>query len=214
MNKIIDLSMDIYPGMPVYPGDPGMVTETVRSLPEDDYRLTRMSLGTHTGTHVDAPLHFLPDGTDAAGIDLSSFIGEAIFLRPEIRSADGSDIIDLTDASKSLVREGDRIIFSTGWERKAGSDDYFRDYPVFSAELLAFLLEKRPLLLGADLPTLAAADDPYRMHREMFSCGTVFVEGLIRTRDLSEGRFFFAAAPLKIVGGDGSPARAYVIVLT
>jgi kynurenine formamidase len=104
------------------------------------------------------------------------------------------------------------VIFSTGWEKKAGTPEYFVNYPLFSDEWIAFLLEKRPLLIGADLPTLAGMGDPFLMHREFFENRTIFVEGLVRTGELPTGRFFFSAAPIKIENGDGSPVRAYAIV--
>lgn len=209
---ILDLSMRLFSGMAVFPGDPGVRIEMDRGFPQNEYQVTSLRFGSHTGTHIDAPRHFLPDGASVTDIELQSFVGEAICVRPILREAEGRPVIELSVEQRSKIRAGDRIVFSTGWEEKAGTAEYFGNYPLFSDDLITFLLEKRPLLIGADLPTLAGPGDPFRMHREFFKGQTVFVEGLVRTGELPEGRFFFSAAPLKIENGDGSPVRAYAIV--
>ncbi len=212
--KIIDLSMRIFSGMPVFPGDPEVSVAVDTPLYEREYQLSRIQFGSHTGTHIDAPRHFLPDSAAVSDIDLDCFVGQAICLRPSLTrfESDGRPTLDLSDAQRKSICSGDRIILSTGWEAEAGRPEYFGDYPLFSEALIGFLLDKQLKLLGADLPTLAGRPDPYRFHREMFLGHTVFVEGLVRTGELPEGRFFFSAVPLKIVNGDGSPVRAYAIV--
>ena len=212
MTRILDLSMEVFQGMTVFPGDPGVRIDIDRGFPDHEYQVSTICFGSHTGTHMDAPRHFLPDGATVSEIGLQSFAGEAICVKPGLRQSEGKTIIELSEAQRQGIFTDDRIIFSTGWEQKAGSPEYFGDYPVFSDELIAFLLEKRPLLIGADLPTLSGPGDPFHMHREFFQNRTVFVEGLVRTGELPEGRFFFSAAPLKIKNGDGSPVRAYAIV--
>jgi kynurenine formamidase len=212
--KIIDLSMSVFSGMPVFPGDPAVSVTVEKQLFENEYQVSRIRFGSHTGTHIDAPRHFLTEGAAVSDIDLECFVGEAICLRPSFAKTEvvGRPTFDLTDSQRESIRPGDRIILSTGWEKLTGTPEYFGNYPLFSEDLIMFLLEKQPVLLGADLPTLAGSGDPFRLHREMFSGRTVFVEGLVRTGELREGRFFFSAAPLKIINGDGSPVRAYAIV--
>lgn len=212
--RIIDLSMPVFSGMPVFPGDPVVSITPETTLSESDYRVSQIRFGSHTGTHIDAPSHFLPDGETVSDVDLLRFVGEAVCLRASVteESRDNKRIIGLSAAQRQLIRTGGRILLSTGWEAMAGTEEYFRDYPLFSEELIEFLLEKQLVLLGADLPTLAGREDPFRLHREMLSGGTVFVEGLVQTGDLPEKSFFFSAAPLKISNGDGSPVRAYAIV--
>ncbi len=210
--KILDLSMRISSAMPVFPGDPEVRIDVSRGFPDHAYQVSTLCLGSHTGTHADAPRHFLPDGADISEIGLQSFTGEAICLRPGLAESEGRTVIDLSEKQKRQILTDDRIIFSTGWERKAGTPDYFSGFPVFSDGLIDFLLEKRPLLIGADLPTLSGPGDPFQMHRVFFKQRAVFIEGLIRTGELPEGRFYFSAAPLQIENGDGSPVRAYAIV--
>lgn len=212
--KIIDLSMDISAGMIVFPGDPGVTLDLINHFSKDLCQVTELCFGSHTGTHVDAPRHFLPEGSTIVDLPLASFVGEAICLKPEISSGLGQDhpVMNLSEEQKSLIRENDRILFSTGWDKYAGTSAYFQGYPVFSESLTGFLLKKRPILIGADLPTLENQGDPFWMHREMFAGNTVFAEGLINLTQLEGKRFFFSAAPLKLAQGDGSPVRAYGIV--
>lgn len=212
--KILDLSMRLYSGMPVFPGDPDVHFEQTSSFPQDVCRVTRINLGSHTGTHIDAPSHFLPHGAAVTDLDLRCFVGEAICFKPRMKRStkDGRLIIDLSAPQRKAIREGDRVIISTGWEEKAGTPEYFIDHPLFSEELIEFLREKRLVLLGADLPTLAGREDAFRMHRELFEANTVFAEGLVQTARLPEKRFFFSAVPLKIENTDGCPVRAYAIV--
>ena len=212
--QIIDLSVTISLGMTVFPGDPGVRLELKDSFPDDVCQVTMLHFGSHTATHVDAPRHFLPEGTVIDDVPLDSFVGSAIAFRVifDGKTEDGHPIMTISEAQKSRIQEHDRIIFSTGWERHTATPQYFRNYPVFSEELLAFLASKSPKLIGADLPTLASASDPFHMHRLLFRNQTVFAEGLVGLAPLCEKRFFFSAAPLKLDGGDGSPVRAYAVL--
>lgn len=212
--QIIDLSVTISQGMTVFPGDPGVSLELKDSFPDDVCQVTMLHFGSHTATHVDAPRHFLPEGTVLDAVPLDSFVGSAVALRVQFdgKTEDGHPIMSISEEQRRLVEDHDRIIFSTGWEEHTATPQYFLEYPVFSEELLSFLASKSPKLIGADLPTLASASDPFLMHRLLFRKQTVFAEGLVGLAPLCEKRFFFSAAPLKLYGGDGSPVRAYAVL--
>lgn len=212
--RIIDLSATISHGMTVYPGDPGVNLELKDSFPEDVCQVTMLHFGSHTATHVDAPRHFLPEGTVLNAVPLDAFVGPAIAFRVRLdeTTEDGHPIITLSKKQMDRIEIQDRVIFSTGWEEHTATEQYFQKYPVFSEDLLAFLASKSPRLIGADLPTLASVSDPFLMHRLLFHKQTVFAEGLVGMAPLCEKRFFFSAAPLKLEGGDGSPVRAYAVL--
>lgn len=211
--KIIDLSMEISADMAVFPGDPGVTLNLMLQFPEDVCQVTELRFGSHTGTHIDAPRHFLEQGSAIPDLPLSAFVGEAICLSPQIETIGekGIPVLDLSEEQRSLIHDHDRIILSTGWGKHSRTSEYFKEYPLFSESLLLFLLEKRPLLLGADLPTLMSESEPFLMHRKLFLQETVFVEGLVNLEMLEGKRFFFSAAPLLLRDGDGSPVRAYAI---
>lgn len=215
--KIIDLTRKIYAGMTVFPGDPGVTLNLMSSHGKDVCQVTELRFGSHTGTHLDAPLHFLKDKRALSELPLDTFVGEAICLRAKLYYAGGEahPVIELADSDKCKIRPGDRVILSTGWEEKSGTAAYFEFYPVFSAELLAFLMSMKIRMIGIDLPTVEAVEsvgDPFAMHRMILSRGIIPVEGLVNISGLAGCRFFFSAAPLLLENGDGSPVRAYAMI--
>ena len=215
--KIIDLTRKIFEGMPVYPGDPGVTLNLMSTHEKDGCQVTELRFGSHTSTHLDAPVHFLPGQKALQDIPLEAFVGEAICLSAKLYYAGGEPhpVIDLSDSAKSEVRMQDRVIISTGWEEKAGTDGFFENYPIFSEELLTFLLDKKIKITGVDLPTVEAVESVGKtssMHKMILSRNIIPVEGLVNLDGLIGKRFFFSAAPLLLENGDGSPVRAYAVV--
>lgn len=217
--KIIDLTCKIHEDMPVFPGDPAVSFKPVCTFEQNGCRVTELCMGSHTGTHIDAPRHFLEDGDSTAvtEIPLDSLVGEAVCVRAELRHVPGEQhpVMDLSDEVKALIRPGDRVILSTGWEAKAGTPAFFHEYPIFAKELLTFLLGKEIRMIGIDLPTVESSSDPKdssAMHKIILARGIIPVEGLVNLSELIGRRFFFSAAPLSLKDGDGSPVRAYAMM--
>jgi len=215
--RIIDLSSKIHEGMNVFPGDPCVSLHLTSAHDADAFQVTELRFGSHTGTHIDAPRHFLAGGAAITEVPLDSVVGDAVCIKAKIYYAGGElhPVIDLSEEDKSAIRTGDRVLLSTGWEEKAGTPAYFLGYPVFAKELLLFLLEKKVRMIGIDLPTVESnidPDDTFAMHRMILSHGIIPVEGLINLSELAGKRFFFAAAPLLLENGDGSPVRAYAVM--
>jgi len=209
--NIIDLSGTIYEGMSVYPGDPGVTLKKLADFPADGCQVTELKMGSHTGTHVDAPAHFLPNGKSLSEMPLAPYVGEAVCVKASLRLDLSRPVIFLSSEERNLIRRHDRVIISTGWEKNAGSDAYFQDFPVFSSELLEDLLALEILLIGVDLPSVEDMTSAESAHAKLLSQEIVIVEGLINLTSLQERRFFLSAAPLRILAGDGSPVRAYAI---
>ncbi len=209
--NIIDLSGQIYEGMSVYPGDPGVTLMKLADFPSDECRVTELKMGSHTGTHVDTPAHFLPNGKSLTEMPLAQYVGEAVCVKASLRFDLSRPVIFLSSEERNRIRRQDRVIISTGWEKNAGSDAYFQDFPVFSNELLEDLISLEILLIGVDLPSVEDMTSAESAHKKLLSREIVIVEGLINLATLQETRFFLSAAPLRICGGDGSPVRAYAI---
>ena len=209
--NIIDLSGQIYEGMSVYPGDPGVTLMKLADFPSDECRVTELKMGSHTGTHVDTPAHFLPNGKSLTEMPLAQYVGEAVCVKASLRFDLSRPVIFLSSEERNRIRRHDRVIISTGWEKNAGSDAYFQDFPVFSNELLEDLISLEILLIGVDLPSVEDMTSAESAHKKLLSREIVIVEGLINLATLQETRFFLSAAPLRICGGDGSPVRAYAI---
>ena len=215
MALLIDLSMPIFQDMAVYPGDPPVTVETVKLIEHDGFQLTRISLGCHAGTHVDAPRHFLPDGQTVDQLPLERFIGPGLLF--EIQP-DPEGQIDLSSLNPARVKPGDCLLVATGWHADAAAD--LASCPTFapgSSQLLARLGIR---LIGTDLPTVVerSADCclPFDlMHRVLLDAGIPIVENLANLDHLADsigrrgGSFEFYAVPLAIAGSEGSPVRAF-----
>jgi len=213
--KILDLSRKIHAGMPVYPGDPAVSAYLRCTHEKDGFQLTEIRMGSHTGTHLDAPRHFLPDKETITEVPLDSVVGEAVCVRAKLYYAGGEEhpVIRLVNEDLAVIRPGDRVIISTGWEEKSEKDSFFRGYPIFARDLLASLADLHLRMIGVDLPTVEGdKTGAAETHRMFLSHGTILVEGLVNLSELVGRRFFFSAAPLLFVNGDGAPVRAYAML--
>jgi arylformamidase len=197
--QIFDVSVPIQPGMITYPGDPQVHMERVVSIEHGDVaNLTRLDFGVHTGTHVDAPLHFIDQGAGADALPLEVFLGPC-------------EVVDATGAGGEIgaetVPEGvERVLFKTRnselWAC-ASFDESFVRIGLAAAERL---VEQGVRLVGVDYLSVGEPET----HRTLLGAGIAAIEGL----DLSgivPGSYRLACLPLRIVDSDGSPARAVLI---
>lgn len=206
---IYDLSIPLNSRTVICPGDPEICIKRVVNLEDDGYNVTSLKMGTHTGTHVDLPLHAVKDGCDAASMPLELFCGEAVFVGAQCR--DGNEI-DWEAVDKTGIRNGDILVMRTGWEKKAGSQDYFRGFPYLTEQAASGLSRLGVKAIGLDSPSVDAPGSDGNTHRLILSCGIVIIEALVNLEALVGKRCFFSAVPLKIEQGDGSPVRAYARV--
>ncbi len=209
---IVDLSHFIEAGMPVYPGTEPPVLAEANTIDGDGFREKKLSLYSHTGTHMDAPAHILAGTKTLDQLPVETFCGEAMLLNC---TAAGRASIDLHD----LVRHADAIhkcrflILHTGWSRYWGDERYFSDYPVLTPDAACWLAGAG--LRGVGLDTISAdaadaADLP--IHTILLGAGMVIVENLTNLAALAHPFFLFACFPLKIRDADGSPVRAVAMV--
>jgi kynurenine formamidase len=193
--------------MPVYPGDPPVEFRTHNTLSSDGYRVTDVRLGTHAGTHLDAPAHFLETGATVDSLPLAALVGPA-------------RVVDLSDVPPGGVigRErlgavvaGERLLLRTDWSRRFGEPGYYEEFPSLAENTVRELSTMRVALLGLETPSLCAdhAADA-AAHRELLSAGVVIVEGLAGLAMLPE-RVWLIALPLRLDGLDGSPCRVIAV---
>jgi len=215
MSLLIDLSMPILQDMAVYPGDPPVVVETVKRIEHDGFQLTRISFGCHTGTHVDAPRHFLPGGPTVDQLPLERFIGPGRLVGIE---PDPEGQIDLSCLNPDQVRPGDCLLIATGWHADVAAD--LASCPAFAPGSSQLLVRLGIRLIGTDLPTVVehSADCclPFDlMHRVLLGAGIPIVENLVNLDRLANAcgqagdSFEFLAVPLAIADSEGSPVRAF-----
>jgi len=204
--KFIDLTHPMRHGQLSFPGDPVLEIGVHATIEKQRCNVSRISMGSHQGTHLDAPFHFVPEGKRIEQMPLEWFYGPATLLRIPKQAGEDITRADLEPFEERLT-PGARVIYETGWHRHYGQDDYFSDFPSMTPEAAAYLAGRRIRLLGMDTPTPSRAY--YEVHHllQQKPAEIVIVESLAHLDALPE-HFLFIGFPLRFEGGDGSPIRA------
>lgn len=208
--QIIDLSLEMKDGSLSYPGTaPGLILERI-DIGFPDSTVSRFArFDAHCGTHLDAPLHFVRQGDDVATMPL---------ILPEIMVISAREDLILPEVLTNQPSiAGKAVLFSTGWEKHAGTKAFFAEFPVLSQSLAEMLVAQDVALVGVDSPSVDPAIGDYSVHRTLLSAGIAIVEGLVNLPRLiplieSGHRLRLAAWPLRIQGLEGSPIRAVALV--
>lgn len=201
MAEFIDLSYEIYNGMPVYPGD--LKTELInnKKIIKDGYCSHNLKMGMHSGTHLDLPAHMIEDVRNAADISLAEVCGRAKLIY-----AAGDKIIKFRNEFKRLIESGDLVIIYTGFAEEYGNLKYYKQHPVISEELADFLIEKEIRLLGFDMPSPDRS--PFKIHQKLFENDILILENLCNLdKLLGVNSFELLVFPLK-VRAEAAPCRA------
>ncbi len=210
--NIFDLTQVIHPDMPVYPGDEAPELVPTATVEKDGYAVTRLSVPTHCGTHVDAPAHLIAGGRRFADYPVSQFMGRALVV--DCREAVCAEDRKITEAMVkpvfSLVSEADFLLLATGWSRFWGMPRYFEDFPVMNDAVLALAASGKFKGVGLDTPSPDRVADAFEnAHKRLLATGcTLIFENLRDLEILAPGLWNFAALPLRWDGTDGSPVRA------
>ena len=208
----IDLSHRIETGMTIYPGDPSVAVDPHATHPSNDCHVDSVELGSHTGTHVDAPLHIAPDGRALDTYSLDDFTFEAV--RVDCTALDDRDPISVEFVPDC---EAEFVVFWTGWSAHWNTERYL-DHPYLTPDAATACAE-RGYAVGVDTlnpdptPTENAVEsepDGFRAHRTLLGADELIVENLRNLGAVSE-RFELRAYPLAL-GGDGAPVRAVGVV--
>lgn len=219
--RVYDLSHELDRNTQVYPGDPTFSSKLACNMKEHGYNVTTISIGSHTGTHIDAPYHFLNEGATIDKIDLSKLVGEAHIIDvrgviTEPRQRIGWD--DLQSILGGLKNKGHIILFATGWSKYWQTSKYL-DHPFFDKNVAENLLELGFSVVGVDtlspdevvLPEDGATEEPagdYGFHDAFLGAGGLIVENLVGLENLPSKKMNVSLLPLRLVGCDGSPIRA------
>jgi arylformamidase len=187
--------------MPIYDGNPGVSIELAQSLERGDpANVSRLELGAHTGTHVDAPRHFIADGAGADELPLEPFVGPCVVA--DATAAAGAIDAALI-ASLDLPSGSERVLLKTPNSRLWERDSFTRDFARLNGSGANALIERGVRLVGIDYLSIGDA----AAHVALLGQGICVVEGL-DLRAVEPGRYYMACLPLKISGCDGAPARA------
>lgn len=201
--KLYDVSLTIYPGMPVYPGNAPVEIEEVKSMERGgSSNVSLLHIGTHTSTHVDAPRHFIANGPGVDEIDPCLLVGPArLFQLPNV------DHIDRTSLQALDLRGVERALFGTRNSLLLRHEDVHLDYAYVSADAASFLVDAGVRLVGVDYLSIEQYKKEGRpAHHTLLEAGIAIVEGLYLA-DVPPGDYELLCLPLKVKGADGAPAR-------
>jgi kynurenine formamidase len=204
---IIDLSRTLRPGMPVFPEDPEVAFAPAAAL--EPWRVTRLTLGTHSGTHIDAASHYIPDGPTIDAYPLERFVLPAHVVPVAAGEDQAVEWPDLAAALPDSL-DGDAVLLHTGWDRHWGSPRALR-HPFLSAAAAAGLVARGAGLVGTDALNVDATEGgTTHAHAALLGADVLIVENLTGLDALEPGRAYLCAfVPLRIEGADGSPVRAF-----
>lgn len=206
--KIYDISVPIKNNMLVWPGDSGVEIKTLATVKKDGIGESRFSFGSHTGTHIDAPSHFLERGMSIDKISPGKLIGDCRVI--DLTNLGRQEIL-VEDISGLSIRKGERILFKTGNSPLLFRKEFPKSYVYLSLEGARFLADKKISLVGTDFLGIEKKGNPnHPTHKTLLSAGIVLVEGL-DLREIPEGSYQIFCLPLRVVGADGSPARVILV---
>jgi len=196
------------------PAMPGYQKEIAKTKAGDGWNATTLTLYSHAGTHMDAPLHFVEDGDTIENLDLQKCVGpvKIIDLRP-VKEHELIDIKRLGDAV-SEIRKDARIILQTGWDRFIGTETHRDGLPRISKDLAKLMAEKQISFVGVEPPSVADVNNMVEVteiHEILLGADIVIAEGLCNLDQITTENVEVVALPLKPEGGDGCPARVIAI---
>ncbi len=227
---MVDLTHEMYNGMPIYPGDPPFNHEYVKlGSNYGETTLSRVSLGLHTGTHVDLPRHFVPSGATAERLGLDGFVVYGSVLDLSYKRFGEPITAEDLRRFEDKIRVGEAVMLYTGFSRAWGTEEFLYNWPYLDRSGADYLVERGVRVVGTEAlsiagfagkegypyPARVSRDDVVYVHYKLLSNGVYILEG-VTNLDLAltlcrggEGLFLFM--PLKIRGAEGSPVRLVMI---
>lgn len=206
--RIHDISVPIGPGLPTWPGSVGFrVLKPMAIAAGDPANVTRLDMDVHTGTHVEAPLHFLADGAALETFELQRFVGPAFVAEV------GDDVITpLALEAQAIPRGTERLLLKTRnsdrWAVANGTFD--PDYAALTHEAAAWVVERGVRLIGVDYLSVQQYHDDGETHRILMRAGVLIVEGL-NLAGISPGPYTLICLPVRLGGAEAAPVRAVLV---
>jgi len=209
---IIDLSHSIYEGMPVYPGTEPPVFSTPCTIAKDGFTEKKITLFSHTGTHMDVPAHIIPGAATLNELPMDQFWGQACVV--DVRSLVGRNIETAALTTYGpLIGEVDFVLFRSGWDKLWHKTGYFEGYPMLTPEAAEWIGGFGLKGIGVDMISVDKEESTdFPIHRSLLSQNILIIENLANLDALPPGGFRFWCLPLKIKNGDGSPVRAAAVI--
>jgi kynurenine formamidase len=206
--RIIDLSLPINPQMR------GVEIQPARRLATDGWNATTLTLYSHAGTHMDAPVHFLEEGRTIDQQPLEACIGPAQLI--DLSQVQPRELIGVEHLLEyhDVVSPGSRLLLRTDWHLRFGTEAYRDELPRISLDLARWLVERQVACVGVEPPSVADVNNMRELtdvHQTLFRGNVLIVEGLANLNQITQAVVQFIALPLFVTGGDGTPVRAIAI---
>ena len=206
-----DISLTIHPEMPVWPSDPPVDLHRSAKMEDGDkFNLTVMNLSAHTGTHVDAPYHFLGgDSPTVEKLPLNLLTGRAYVVElPDTVDLITEQVLEKADIPPRTRRLLFKTRNSAHWARQ--ERNFQTDFVALSPDAAHYLIRRGVRLVGIDYLSIAPFGDGLATHQAFLQAGVVILEGLDLSK-IAPGRYTLYCLPLKLAGADGAPARAILV---
>ena len=213
--KIVDLTLTVSDEIPTFPGSPQPSFIPWENVKEDGYNLELLFLSTHTGTHMDAPYHFLEKGAKIHEISLKKLVSEAVLIKSKKKNGESITKIDIQKFEKKHgeIASFSSVIFYTGWQRNLQKKYYFTKNPGLSVSAAKYLASKKINLVGIDSPSIdLGTDSKFSVHQIFAKKGMLVVENLANLQKIKPSKFHLVVLPLKLKNATGSPVRAIAFV--
>ncbi len=209
--KPIDLSLTISESIPSFPGSPTPHFIDWSDIEHDGYNLELLFLSSHTGTHLDAPYHFVKNGLKIHQIPLDRLIGKAILIKLKktknipITKSD----ITLFEKKNGKIPNNSSIFFFTDWQKNLKKNSYFTENPGLDSSSAKYLTSKKINPVGIDSPSIdLGKDESFTVHHILSKNNILIVENLANLNKIKSMKFNFTILPLKLKDATGSPVRA------
>jgi arylformamidase len=201
--RLLDVSVPLVAGMVTYPGNPEFELQAVTRMSEGaSSNVSKLVLGTHTGTHVDAPRHFFDNGVAVESLPLDLLIGRARVIQIHRRGA-----ITREDLAEAGLREDLRVLLKTQNSAFWRDQAFRQDFTHLAESGARYLVEQGVKVVGIDSLSIEQFEKPGApAHRALLSGGVIIIEGL-NLADVEAGMYEMYCLPLPVRGGDGAPAR-------
>lgn len=208
MNRIVDLTLTYENDFTGYSKVPS------KTIDRDGWNASKLTFYSHCGTHMDAPIHFNVSKQTIDEIPVADFVGKAWII--DVRNVGSKGLIHPNHIPKGIqekFKAGDSLVFWTGWSQYVNTPKYRDELPRISEELSLWCLENKVKMIGVEPPSVADVnnlEEVTKIHQILLK-GVVIIEGLTNIERLQSNCVELIALPLKIGGGDGSPARVIAI---
>ena len=208
MRRIIDLTLPLETGMR------GVRIEPAKQIADHGWNTSTYTLYSHCGTHMDAPRHFIAEGTGIDQVPLDACIGPARVVN--LTPAAPNELLtpQRLGAWQDKIQAGDRVLIRTDWSRRHGTPEYRDELPRIDLSLAHWLVRRGVLLVGVEPPSVADVNNVEELtavHRALLEAGVVIVEGLANLDRVAAETVELIVLPLSVPGGDGAPVRAVAV---